>query len=636
MRIWHCLKIVMSLLLAFSTSTIASAQGLFSSSGGGTPAFMAAPGQATIGYAGMSPSFRSHPFISPFDHALERHFSSDGLWYRDAVSHFDTSQRPFEYDFQAEWVQTSTRYFKEQVGDLNGPTIANDDSNALLDEQVIRLRMFFPPLMGQMGNPEMDGLRLSTTVKSRDGWRASFHGIWNGDAIAGFSARADRDRYRGDEVKSLILEQTNGIGNPGVVFSNFRDTSDLEIILQYLLISGAEFDAEDGDAEDGDAEGGGAEGGGGGGGGGGGFGGGGLGIEGEGTGSAVSVGQSAEDLGIEGDGPDDIDLGLRGTMTDALDRALLAELDLPLKRVPSFLGRGVYQRFDIEFAIRHSLQTYGAGTHFESGTLLERNGIQFRGLIGGRWMRINEGFHFRGIDSGLSYSTANDEELLDRIDNDGDYFVDDIEEGGAGGDYESYNPSNELLVRAFVDSRVRSDLAGPEFGFSYDLGKRMGITLRGSSRVGALFNDESLALAGDNIGHFPANSEDEEAGLDVDPLTGESILEDLFDTSTSDGQLTQNAFTDVDGSLHLSPMFEQQLTANIPLFGRVPVLREIPVLQNSSLQVGWTFLWVGEVAEPHRSIVWESNPRAGVFPHYNVHRGSYYQNSLRLGINCEY
>ena len=88
--------------------------------------------------------------------------------------------------------------------------------------------------------------------------------------------------------------------------------------------------------------------------------------------------------------------------------------------------------------------------------------------------------------------------------------------------------------------------------------------------------------------------------------------------------------------MHVSPLFEQNLTANIPLFDRVPVLRDMPILENSSLQVGWTFLWIGEVADPANSIVWASNPRAGLFPTIDIHRNDFYQHTFRLGVNCEY
>jgi len=586
MRIWHRLKTVLPLVLAVSMSASAAAQGIFGTPGGGFPATNAGTaGYSAIGYQGIPPGYQAYPGISPFDNALEQHVNSDGLWYRDTIGHFEPRGRRYSYDVQLEWLNTSVRRFSgNRVGDPNAQTFQQTTENFLVLPTDLVYETYLPPRFGKIPTTRPDGLKLTTTIKSRDGWRFSVNGMWNDRASSEFSARGDRDKYRIDEVDAQILAATGGIGNPGVLFTNQRNTTDLEItetiILNRDLLT---FDAVD-----------------------------------------VEL------------------FGVRESTFDVLNRTLLQQFNLPLQNglvgpgLPDDPIAGVYQRFDIEFAIRQSVQTYGAGAHFESDTLFEHHGIQFRGLLGGRYMRINEGFHFRGTDSGLTYSITNSTngEQADRIDNDGDFVVDDIEEGGSGDDYIGFNPSDELLIRSFVDNEVESDLGGPELGFAYDLGKKAGIDISGSTRVGALFNQERIRLAGDNIGHFSPLGVIPNLG--IDPVTNQVILAELFDTTTANGQLTQNAFTDSSGSTHLSPMFEQSLTATIPLFGRVPVLRDMKLLEQSSLQVGWTFLWIGEVADPSQSIAWESNPRAGLFPTVNVDRDNYYQNTLRLGVISEY
>lgn len=581
MRIWHRLKTVLPLILAVSMSATAAAQGIPGASGGGFPAqYAGTAGYSTIGYQGMPQSFQSHPYISPFDNAIEQHYSSNGLWYRDTVSHFEPRGRRFEYDFAVEWQRSKVRSFTDQIGDPNARTRVTEGQNLLLLEQVLRYRMFMPPLMGQLSNPEPHGMRVTGNVRSRDGWRASAFMFWNEDTAGRFSARADRDQYRGDEIDSLIFGITGGIGNPGSVVGNARNTTDLQVAIDFLeSIDGPTLDA----------------------------------------------------LDLTG-----IDLGIRGNMEEVLDRTLISEISLPLQN--GIFTTGDYQRFDIEFAVNHNVETYSGGAHFESAPWFERKGVVFRGLVGGRYMRINEGFQFRGIDSGLVYTVTNDEAQLDRIDNDGDFFVDDIEEAGAGAGYNAFNLSDELLIRSYVNSQVESDLGGPEFGVSYDLGKKLGINITGSTRVGALLNNERLRMSGDNIGGFAASPSNLADGdrYTFDPVTGDQVLLGLFDTSTSDGTPTENFFTAADGAMHVSPLFEQSLTANVPLFDRVPVLRELQILEHSSLQVGWTFTWIGEVAEPHASIVWESNPRAGLFPSYDVERRAFYQHTFRLGVNCEY
>ncbi len=577
------MKTMLPLLLAMTMSASAAAQGLGGVPSAGSPAVSAgAPGSGAAGvsYFGMPSSFRPHPYLSPYEYASQQHVNQQGLWFQDTVSHFEPRGRPYRYRVQVEWLSSRTRRTSDQVGDPNAPTLATDEMGQFVSPQVITYRMFFPPLMSQIPQVTTDGLKVTASIDSREGWTASFFGFWNGEKSEQFSAREDRERFRGDEVDSLVLGLTGGIGNPGPVFNNHRDTSDLEIALGLLLMDGTSFDALDLDA---------------------------------------------------------LDFAIRGNATDIFDRTLLSPLSLPLDD-PTLLGRGTYQRFDIDFSIRQSVQTWAAGGQLETAPIEERHGITFRGLIGGRYMQVNEGFFFRGIDSGLVYSISDDPQAVDRVDNDGDFFVDDIEEAGGGGDYESFNLSNELLIRAFVNSLVQSDLAGPELGVSYDLGKRAGISLVGSTRVGAMINRERVRLAGDNIGSFAATQDNDSDGDEfaIDPVTGNQILRALFDTSTSNGQLTQNAFTDARNTTHVSPLFEQSFTARIPLFGHVPVLRDMPVLENATFQAGYTFLWIGEVAEPQSSIVWQSNPRAGIFPTLNVRRDSFYQHTFRLGIDCTY
>ena len=88
----------------------------------------------------------------------------------------------------------------------------------------------------------------------------------------------------------------------------------------------------------------------------------------------------------------------------------------------------------------------------------------------------------------------------------------------------------------------------------------------------------------------------------------------MFDTSTAGGGRTMNFFTDNASSTHISPLFEQSIKADVPIFSKLPVFRDIWQLQEARLQLGYTYTWIGEVASPNQSIVWVSNPIDGVFP----------------------
>ncbi len=186
-------------------------------------------------------------------------------------------------------------------------------------------------------------------------------------------------------------------------------------------------------------------------------------------------------------------------------------------------------------------------------------------------------------------------------------------------------------MRAYLNSNVVSDLGGPEAGFHYILGDSRGISITGSTKVGALFNYERMNLSGDNIGNHMA--------VDLitgpDPTTGLFTPTDMFDTNNIAGP-TQNAFSDSKSSTHVSPMFEQSLTAEVPIFSRVPVLKNVRQLEGAKFRLGWTYLFISEVADPLQSVRWQSNPQAGLFPSLQTERDNFSQNTFSFGVNWDY
>ena len=160
----------------------------------------------------------------------------------------------------------------------------------------------------------------------------------------------------------------------------------------------------------------------------------------------------------------------------------------------------------------------------------------------------------------------------------------------------------------------------------YRLGDKKGLSVVGSSKIAAMFNNEKIQLRGDNIFNH----------MNPDDTTNPTVLDDGFDTNNLNGE-TQNAFRDSKSSVHLSPLFEQSLTAEIPIFSNMPVLRNVQLLEDAKLRLGWTFLVVGEVADPNQSVDYSAvNPRLDLFPQVNVQRGAFSQNSFNIGINWNY
>ena len=581
MRIWHRLKSVLPLMLAIIMSASGVAQVISGVPNSGYPAFNTGTnGYSAIDYQGMPPAFQSYPRMSPFENRMEQHVNSDGLWFRDTISHFERRGK-YKFDVQVEWLRSTVRDFGGFVGDPNAITTIQLDNFGSTDVEAVVAAIGYPLQMGQVPRVQTDGLRLSTIVSSPEGWRIGVNGMFTPNKVAVFDRRkvVEAARRSIDEIDALFLEATGGIMGP-IPLTNLRNTSDREIVEtrildNEILRTGGEFDPEE-------------------------------------------------------------EFDPRGSASDILERTLLVLPDLPLQN--GVLLEGVNQFFDLDFIVRHSVETFGAGVHFETAPMFRQGNIQFRGLFGGRFMQIKEGFHFNGVSSGLEYDQTLSIGQIDLIDNDGDFLIDELGEQsgtgtgdgtgtGTGGDisFTRLNPYPQMLIRSFAYSQVETKLGGPEFGFSYDIAKTGGARIWGSTRAGALFNEERIRLQGDNIGDTSTVDE-------LDP----TILQDMFDTTVTNGSLTENAFQDRDGGMHLSPMFEQNITAQLPLFNRVPVLRDIKCLEHSSLQLGWSFLWIGEVAEPQGSINWASNPRAGLFPTVRVKRGHFYQNTFRFGLNCEY
>lgn len=520
------------------------------------------PSHSGTAHQGIPPSFQSHPMISPFDHAVEEHFNSDGLWFRNIINGYGPGGGRYSSFLNIDYVRTNYRGLNGLVGDPN--TVTFSQQNTLPNAAVGNAAFdFFNNFDAQNGNSIAtlinNGIRLSGGVWNDEGWGFEGNVGFNGDNTSIFDSRAGLQAQRMHFSTALFLENNGGA-------SNGQRTTLLNVfereIIENEILNERVFDTTNAET-----------------------------------------------------------FGSLGSTFDILDRNLYVLHGLPMQNGVD--PDGFNQIFDLDFIMRHSIQTYGAGGHFVLGKVLNPRGISVHPIIGGRYLRVDETFRFDGVDSGLNYTFP----IQDGIDDDGDFIPDNVFEHTGADTFVQNNPSSQILIRSFINSRVRSELAGPEIGVQYALKKGHGININGSTRVGALINTERMSLTGDNIG--------DTATTTVDLTTGNTILQDLFDTTTTAGA-TQNAFEDGQSSTHVSPMFEQSLTADVPIFARVPLLRNVPILEGARLRAGWTFLYVGEVADPNQSIVWHSNPRQGEFLHLRARRKSFYQNSFNFGINWEY
>lgn len=569
MRMWHRFKILAPLLLAVTTASVGSAQDMSGFGSYGAPAFMpgAPPNYSATSFQGMPQSFQSHPAISPFDNAFEQHFSSDGLWFKRAIGGLEQMN---DYHLNVDFISTRTRKMRGVVGDPGVPTfdedqIRNNAQNLRDTSGEFPDALFLPTFphlsVGAIPENKNSGIRLSGGVENRMGWKFSWNASYNGSSTDIFDSRANLERMRLHFFDALVLEASGGIANGNVV-AGLRHLDERRFLEQNVLGIGV-FDA---------------------------------------TETFPST--------------------VFGSTDEILDRTLYPHGSIGIRTMEPDDVDGTSQLFDLDFIMKHSVQSYGGGAHISFMPLYEKDKLKVRAILGGRVFRLHEGFHFFGADSGLAY-TVNQPNGLD---DDDDFVVDNVEEDGTltFTDPIDDDPSTETIVRSFVNSTVRSTMSGPEIGVEYEISERKSFNLYGSTRFGALVNVERMSLQGDNIGNT----------LAIEP--DGSARSQMFDTTTTGVDRTQNYFSDANNSTHISPMFEQSLNAELPIFSKIPVLQDMWQLQHARLRLGWTFTAIGEVTDPNQSINWESNPRDGIFPFLTPRRHSFHQNQFNAGINWEY
>jgi len=335
--------------------------------------------------------------------------------------------------------------------------------------------------------------------------------------------------------------------------------------------------------------------------------------------------------GVVFDSANAVDYGAFGSTFDVLDRTLFNLHGLPTTdgNTASVMN-GETAPYDLQFMLRQTINTGGANAAWAFSPVYDNDNIKVRPIVGGRYFRIDEMFRFDGASTLLAYNDGGG----DNTPANSKIFPPDTGIAATTTTTRTYTAlypnATSNIVYSYINSQVVSNLSGPELGFQYDLGRTKGIQVTGSTRVAAMFNNEKLRMNGDNIGNFMGT---ELAA--ADPVTDATVSTNMFNTDTTQGP-SLNAFSDTSSSTHLSPLFEQSLNAQIPIFGRVPVLRDMWQLEDAKLSLGWTFLLIGQVAEPNDSIVYDSSPTTGDFLHYSIERDTFYQNTFNVGVNWSY
>ena len=259
----------------------------------------------------------------------------------------------------------------------------------------------------------------------------------------------------------------------------------------------------------------------------------------------------------------------------------------PAQGITGNLGTAKY---DLLFHMDTQTSVAGGDVNFYLPLVMQREGLKVRPMIGGRYMMIDDQFNFRGIDSGFDYN------ILLGILIPNTYRP-------AGGVTDIYE-----LVDARLSSSVQTQLAGPQVGLRYDLGGGEKFKLWGQTQVGLMGNREQYRLSGNNIG--------DQASL---LLFGNGV-----DMLASDARFQSTRTVS-----HVSPLFEQTITAEMRILEMIPVVRKLPWIDNTVFRVGYTATVVGDVARSGDSIDWRGFPR---FPSIKPNRDTWWMSRWNFGI----
>jgi hypothetical protein len=306
---------------------------------------------------------------------------------------------------------------------------------------------------------------------------------------------------------------------------------------------------------------------------------------------------------------------------------------------------GVTVPFDLQFQVSLRSELYGGNAEWVMSPVLSWGTLRVRPTVGIRYFYLQEGFRFYGQDSGLAYGSAQQQggggggnQTLspdiklhsppDRIDNNNDQIVDNAgliesggqQQGGGGGQQQnqqiffSFHDHFRYPISSYLNNDSYQHMGGGEVGLNYDFGGES-LLISGTTKVGLLGNFSRVKMSGDNIAMTTRES-------------------NLLLPSTADA--TPNSFTDSQSSARVSPMFEQTIQAEAPLFQYVPVLNRFSVFEKARFRTGYSILAIGQVTDTAAAILWQGNPAAGLFPKITGNRNTYITNNWSFGVSWQY
>lgn len=240
--------------------------------------------------------------------------------------------------------------------------------------------------------------------------------------------------------------------------------------------------------------------------------------------------------------------------------------------------QGVTVRYDRGFKLDYDVETAGTTMQFMRQPWMYYGGlVRVRPLGGIRYMYLRESFGLEASDSAYEYT------------------INPITNRPTSGTVLP-NPNGNDPFTSELDMRVRTNLVGPEIGVNYEIGGQR-FKMTGQTSFAWVANIERIRLRGNEFG----------------------------DGYTNDFANLNTSFYSSETFGHSSPLFEQSVNIEVPLFNLIP----LTALHEVTFRAGINYMIVGEVARPTDSIVYNGWPR---IPDINPGRSNWSMTNYTFGL----
>jgi hypothetical protein len=245
------------------------------------------------------------------------------------------------------------------------------------------------------------------------------------------------------------------------------------------------------------------------------------------------------------------------------------------------------QPYDIFYKLFYHSEAYGIGTSYFASPVYDSGSTKIRPNVGLRYMQVRERAVFNAANSGLTYTFDQDVERPDPATIAG--TVD--------------------ILESYLNSNVRSQLAGPEVGFRMDVGDEK-FLIWTNTKFGLMANHSVREIGGFGI-------------LRREAMPDPTVV------PTAD----VTAFKQQETTTTVSPMFEQSIYARSQVLSYVPGIRKMKLFEEAQFQIGYTFTLVGAIYRPGEDVQWNGFPN---FPQITNAKGTWFMSSLSLGVEWNF